>query len=69
MFAALRTIVLRIGDHRSPGSPGVEVAQIMQRALLVLIALGLAPTTRVADAGIESGHRTRATCVPMGQRL
>jgi hypothetical protein len=69
VLMTFRTVVLRIGDPQVTGAPGVEVAQIMQRALLVRITLGLVPTTRVADAGVESGQRTRATCVPMGQRL
>ena len=38
--------MLRIGDHQITGTPGVEGAQIMQRALLALVAMGLVPTTR-----------------------
>ena len=43
---ALRTIVLRLGDHQVTGTPGIKVTQIMQRALLALIAIGVVPTMR-----------------------
>jgi len=57
VLATLCTIVLRIGDHQVTGTPGVEIAQIMQRALLALVTIGLVSTTRtgmsfgVATAG------------------
>ena len=55
--ATWRTGVLRIGDHQVTRTPSVETAQIVQRALRALLALGLVPTTRtgvlfgVATAG------------------
>ena len=73
---ALRTIVLRRGDHQVTGTPGSEVTQIMQRALLALIAIGLVPTMRtgvlwcVATAGTKLWLweilRARDTCRAIG---
>jgi hypothetical protein len=48
---ARRTLVLRRGDDQVPWTPGVEIAQIMPRALLALVAIGVAPTTRTGVVG------------------
>src|SRR5215475_12465446 len=46
VFATLRTVVLRIGDHEIPRTPEVEIPQVVQRPLGLLVAIGLVPTTR-----------------------
>src|SRR5215467_1602997 len=46
VLATLRTVVLRIGDHKITRTPHVEVAQVVQRPLGLLVAIGLVPTTR-----------------------
>jgi hypothetical protein len=43
--------VLRRGDDQVPWTPGVEIAQILPRALLALVAIGVAPTTRTGVVG------------------
>ncbi len=53
--ATFCTVVLQIGDHQVTRTPGVEIAQIVQRALLVLVAIGLVPTTRT---GVSFGVAT-----------
>src|SRR5215468_12683676 len=46
VLATLRTVVLRIGDHEIPRTPEVEIPQVVQRPLVLLVAIGLVPTTR-----------------------
>src|SRR5262245_40078587 len=38
--------MLRIGDHEITRTPHIEVAQVVQRPLGLLVAIGLVPTTR-----------------------
>ena len=38
--------MLRIGDHEITRTPHSEVAQVVQRPLGLLVAIGLVPTTR-----------------------
>src|SRR5262245_12499623 len=38
--------MLRIGDHEITRTPHIEVAQVVQRPLGLLVAIGLGPTTR-----------------------
>jgi hypothetical protein len=46
IFTALCTVVLRIGNDQVPWTPSVEITEIMQRALLALVTIGVAPTIR-----------------------
>src|SRR4029453_18023159 len=46
VLATLRTVMLRIGDHEITRTPHIEVAQVVQRPLGLLVAIGLVPTTR-----------------------
>ena len=46
VLATLRTVMLRIGDHEITRTPHSEVAQVVQRPLGLLVAIGLVPTTR-----------------------
>jgi hypothetical protein len=46
VLATLRTVVLRIGDHEIPRTPQVEIPQVVQWPLVLLVAIGLVPTTR-----------------------
>ena len=64
--ATLRTRVLRRGDHQVPWTPGVEIAQIMPRALLALVARGLMPTTRT---GVSLGVATAVNHLWLGEIL
>jgi hypothetical protein len=66
VLATLRTGVLRIGNEQVAGTPGVEVAEIMQRALLALIAIGLVPTTRT---GVLYGVATAVKNLWLGEIL
>jgi hypothetical protein len=66
VLATFRTVVLRIGDEQVAGTPGVEVAEIMQRALLALIAIGLVPTTRT---GVLYGVATAVKNLWLGEIL
>src|SRR5499427_3060672 len=51
--AALRTVVLRIGDHEIPRTPEVEIPQVVQCPLVLLVPIGLVttPRTRLARVG------------------
>ena len=51
VLATLRTVMLRIRDDQLPRTPPVEIAQVMQRAMSLLVPIGRVPTprTRVAD--------------------
>src|SRR5262245_23593046 len=55
--AALRTIVLRIGDHEIPRTPHVEIPQVMQCPLVLLIPIGLITTTRTRLARVGATRR------------
>src|SRR5919108_3909670 len=61
VLATLRTEVLRIGDHKIPRTPQVEIPQVVQCPLVLLVAIGLVPTTRtrlpevVATVGDDLG--------------
>jgi hypothetical protein len=66
VLATFRTVVLRIGNEQVAGTPGVEVAEIMQRALLALIAIGLVPTTRT---GVLYGVATAVKNLWLGEIL
>jgi hypothetical protein len=44
--AALRTVVLRIGDHEIPRTPHVEIPEVVQRSIERFVPLGLMATTR-----------------------
>src|SRR5499426_4694977 len=46
VLAALRTVVLRIGDDEIPRTPQVEIPQVVQCPLVLLVSIGLVPTTR-----------------------
>src|SRR5437867_2807109 len=46
VLATLRTVMLRIGDHEIPRAPEVEILQVVQRPLVLLVPIGLVPTTR-----------------------
>src|SRR6266540_2299067 len=66
VLMTFRTVVLRIGDPQVTGTPGVEVASIMQRALLALVAIGLVPTTRT---GVLCGVATAVKNLWLGEIL
>jgi hypothetical protein len=40
VLATLRTVMLRIRDDKIPRTPEVEMAQVMQRPLRLLVAIG-----------------------------
>jgi hypothetical protein len=46
VLATLRTVVLRIGDHKITRTPQVEIPQVVQRPLVLLVPIGLVTTTR-----------------------
>src|SRR5262249_30180762 len=46
VLAALRTVVLRIGDDEIPRTPQVEIPQVVQCPLVLLVSIGLVPTPR-----------------------
>src|SRR6266571_3712781 len=46
VLATLRTVVLRIGDHQITRTPHVEIPQVVQRPMVLLVSIGLVPTTR-----------------------
>src|SRR5215468_11989047 len=45
VLATLRTVMLRIRDHELPRTPQVEIAQVVQRPLVLLVPIGLVATT------------------------
>src|SRR5215471_3679868 len=53
VLATLRTVMLRIRDHELPRTPQVEIAQVVQRPLVLLVPIGLVttPRTRLARVG------------------
>src|SRR5262245_50824567 len=57
VLATLRTVVLRIGDHEIPRTPHVEIPQVMQRPLVLLVSIGLMPTTRTRLARVGATGR------------
>jgi hypothetical protein len=52
VLAARRTVVLRIRDHELPRTPQVEIAQVVQRPLVLLVPIGLVATTRTRLARV-----------------
>jgi hypothetical protein len=66
VLMTFRTVVLRIGDPQVTGAPGVEIAEIMQRALLALVAIGLMSTTRT---GVVCGVATAVKNLWLGESL
>src|SRR6266446_8972600 len=46
VLATLRTVVLRIGDHKITRTPHVEIPQVVQRPLGLLIPVSLVRATR-----------------------
>src|SRR5919197_3049794 len=57
VLATLRTVVLRIGDHEIPRTPQVEIPQVVQRPLVLLVPIGLVPTTRTRVARVGATGR------------
>src|SRR5215470_2877206 len=61
ILATLRTVMLGIGHQQIPRIPQVEIPQVVQRPLVLLVAIGLVPTTRtrlpevVATVGDDLG--------------
>ena len=53
VLAALRTVVLRIGDHEIPRTPEVEIPQVVQRPLELLVPISLVATTRTRLARVR----------------
>src|SRR5262249_59014830 len=53
VLATLRTVMLRIRDDKIPRTPEVEIAQVVERPLVLLVPIGLVPTprTRLARVG------------------
>ena len=45
VLAALRTVVLRIGDHEITRTPELEIPQVVQRPLELLVPISLVTTT------------------------
>src|SRR5262245_1897704 len=45
VFAALRTVVLRIRDHEITRTPHVEIPQVVQRSMELFVSIGLITTT------------------------
>jgi hypothetical protein len=66
VLATFRTVVLRIGDPQVTGTPGIEVTEIMQRALLALVAISVVPTTRT---GVLCGVATAVKNLWLGEIL
>src|SRR5215475_716841 len=46
VLATLRTVMLRIRDDKIPRTPEVEIAQVVERPLVLLVPIGLVPTPR-----------------------
>src|ERR687888_2280167 len=57
VLATLRTVVLRIGDHEIPRTPQVEIPQVVQCPLVLLVSIGLVPTTRTRLARVGTTGR------------
>jgi hypothetical protein len=61
VLATLRTVMLRIGDHKITRTPQIEIAQVVQRPMALLVPIGRVPTTRarlpevVATVGDDLG--------------
>src|SRR5215467_14830796 len=61
VLATRRTVMLRIGDHKIPRTPQIEIAQVVQRPMALLVPIGRVTTTRarlpevVATVGDELG--------------
>src|SRR5215813_7169461 len=46
VLATLCTVMLRIGDHKIPRTPQIEIPQVVQRSMVLLIPIGRVTTTR-----------------------
>src|SRR5438093_6255156 len=46
VLATFRTVMLRIRDDKIPRTPPVEMAQVVQRAMRLLVPIGRVTTTR-----------------------
>jgi len=57
VLAALRTVVLRIGDHEITRTPEGEIPQVVQRPLELLVPLSLVTTTRTPLARVGATGR------------
>src|SRR2546430_2660902 len=57
VLAALRTVVLRIGDHEITRTPEVEMPQVVQRPLELLVPISLVTTTRTPLARVGATGR------------
>ena len=66
VLVTFRTGVLRIGAPQVTGTPGVEIAEIMPRALLALVTIGLMSTTRT---GVGCGGATAGKNLWLGEIL
>src|SRR5215470_11488442 len=64
VLAALRTVVLGIGDHEIPRTPQVEIPQVVQRPLVLLVPIGRVTTTR---ARLPDGVATVEDDLGLGQ--
>src|SRR4029450_197082 len=57
VLTTLRTVMLRIRDHELPRTPQVELAQVVQRPLVLLVPIGLVTTTRTRLARVGATGR------------
>src|SRR5215510_16059889 len=57
VLAAFRTVVLRIRDREIPRTPQVEIAQVVQRPLVLLVPIGRVTTTRTRLAHVGATGR------------
>src|SRR5262245_23224609 len=57
VLATRRTVMLRIRDDKSPRTPEVEIAQVVQRPLVLLVPIGLVPTPRTCLARVGATGR------------
>src|SRR5262252_9596662 len=57
VLATLRTAMLRIRDDKIPRTPEVEIAQVVQRPLVLLVPIGLVPTPRTCLARVGATGR------------
>src|SRR5262249_52944043 len=57
VLATLRTVMLRIRDDKIPRTPEVEIAQVVQRPLVLLVPISLVPTPRTCLARVGTAGR------------
>src|SRR5215475_8308671 len=57
VLATLRTVMLRIRDDKIPRTPEVEIAQVVERPLVLLVPISLVPTPRTHLARVGATGR------------